>query len=115
MGVRGLAWVAAGALAMTPGCPPTAPACDMVCPAARPAFEACLDEWGLEYGEAVGYTDGADYDNWCSTWVVEQRFLARTAEVPMEATDQLEERCHQVRDVLEEGDCAVYWGLWDDS
>ena len=113
-GARSLAPIAAAVLAVGgSGCASVAPACDALCPVARPAFEGCMEEWGLSYGEAVGYADGDDYDNWCATWVMEQRVLVQEAGDPAAKGDGLDERCLASIETLETGDCLSYWGLWD--
>lgn len=106
-------WGATCVVAALAGCAPSAPTCDDVCGVARPAFEECLDTWGMTYGDAVGYVDGEDYDVWCETWVMEQRLLARTASEPEEASAHLEMRCETQIETLTSGDCGAYWGLWD--
>jgi hypothetical protein len=95
------------------GCPAVAPSCDDVCESARPAFESCLLEWRLQWGDAVGYTDAADYDDWCGTWVTEQRLLAETSHDVTAAAAALEQRCTATIDTLEASACASYWSLWD--
>lgn len=100
-----------GALALG-GCASGSDDCDQLCAAARPAFEGCLVEWGLDYGEAVRYEDADDYDSWCATWVFEQRTLADTATEPEAAHEALIEGCQQRITALNDGACADYWGLW---
>jgi hypothetical protein len=95
------------------GCASSSPSCDSLCAVARPAFEACLTEWGGSWGLAFGYSDAADYDDWCATWVFEQRQLAATAEDPTTAEAQLDQRCIDLDVLLTEGPCSDYWGLWD--
>ncbi len=113
-GARTLGLIAvASALAMQAGCASPSPSCDLLCPVARPAFEACLDEWGMTYGDAVGYADADDYDSWCDTWVMEQRLLADTTDDPDGAHAALDDRCADRIDRLEAGACLDYWSLWD--
>lgn len=95
------------------GCSPP-DACDALCPVAGDAFELCLDEWGLSWGSGVGYEDRADYDSWCSTWVLEQRTLAETSEAPQSAEHDLETRCEEQTASLQAGDCSQYWSTWSD-
>lgn len=95
------------------GCSPP-DACDALCPVAGDAFETCLDEWGLSWGTGVGYEDRADYDGWCSTWVLEQRTLAETSEDPAASEDELESRCEEQIESLESGDCSRYWSTWSE-
>jgi hypothetical protein len=72
-----------------------------------------MDEWGLTYGATVGYADADDYDDWCSTWVMEQRLLAETALDPESGIAELETRCIETIETLEADRCLDYWGLWD--
>ncbi len=104
-----LAWAAAVAF---PACAPIAPACDDLCDVARPAFEACLDDWGRAYGDGMDWSDGDDYDDWCGTWVMEQRVLADDAA----KADALEARCVDLAAEVTAEPCvdyATYLGLWD--
>ncbi len=114
---RGTGLAALGALALAgaslAGCASSSPSCDSVCGVARPAFEACLVEWGGTWGATFGYTDAADYDDWCATWVFEQRQLAATAEEAGEAEALLDDRCIALEQSLAEGPCSDYWGLWE--
>ena len=95
------------------GCASSSPSCDSVCGVARPAFEACLVEWGGTWGATFGYTDAVDYDDWCATWVFEQRQLAATADDSAEAEELLDARCLALEESLAEGPCSDYWGLWE--
>ncbi len=95
------------------GCASSSPSCDSVCGVALPAFEACLVEWGGAWGATFGYTDAADYDDWCVTWTFEQRQLAATAEDSAEAEALLDARCVALEESLAEGPCSDYWGLWE--
>jgi len=111
-------WLAClGALALAgaslAGCVSSSPSCDSVCGVARPAFEVCLEEWGGSWGATFGYSDAADYDSWCDTWVFEQRQLAATSEDPESAEAALEARCVDLATALTDGPCSDYWGLWD--
>ena len=114
MGARSLVSIGvAFAAAALAGCASQSPSCDLLCPVARPAFEGCMETWGLAYGAAVGYEDADDYDAWCTTWVLEQEVLADTAEDDVAAFQALETRCESITQQLQGDDCAVYWGLWD--
>jgi hypothetical protein len=95
------------------GCASSSPSCGSLCGVARPAFESCLEEWGGSWGSAFGYSDASDYDEWCATWVFEQRQLAGAAEDPGAAEAALDDRCIALDLALVEGPCSDYWGLWE--
>ena len=100
------------AFAVGPGCA-VAEECDAVCDAARPAYEACMDQWGLAYGDGVGlYESPQDYDNWCATYNRERRLLAATANDPSKAEEELDDRCGEQTAVLDAGDCGLYYSVF---
>ena len=84
------------------GCGPP-DACDAMCDAALVRYAACLEEAGLEWGPSVGYTDPADYTNWCETWSWEARQLDEAG------------TCAEKREVFLEGTCDDYWAAWSDT
>ncbi len=94
------------------GCP-TDP-CEALCPRASSALEACLPVWGLDWGDELGYDSPEDHNNWCETWVEEQRILAATSSTPGTAQTALDERCDSVGSTLEGGACDGYWILFSD-
>ncbi|MCK6529173.1 hypothetical protein L6R50_16995 [Myxococcota bacterium] len=98
------------ALASLAGCHPT-PACDAMCEPAAARFEACLDEWGLGWGETSGYEDRDDHLGWCATWVQEQRALARD-DGGAGAFAALESRCGGMMETFSEGGCDAYYSAW---
>lgn len=77
-------------------------ACDAMCDAALVRYEACLAEWGLEWGASVGYADASDYRNWCDTWSWEARQLGEA------------DQCEEVRTALLEGTCDDYPDAWSE-
>ena len=103
----------AAQLSVLGGCVATEDACDDVCGVARESYEICQQEWGLDYGDPGTYESSEDYDNWCSTWILERRLLAETSEEAA-AGDDLVERCQEQRDSLLERDCSTYYGTFDD-
>lgn len=85
-------------LALLLACAPGA--CEAMCAAALDRFEACLDERGLEWGPAVGYTDAADYADGCATYTWELAQLGRTDE------------CAEKLPVFADGTCEDYDAAW---
>lgn len=79
------------------GCAPD-DGCAATCDVALARYEACLPEWGLEWG--VAYEDAADFRNWCDTWAWEQRQLGQA------------DRCAEVTGALEDADCMGYAAAW---
>jgi hypothetical protein len=100
-------------LLAAPACTVAAPACDPLCEEALPVFEGCLVQWGMTWGDAVGYADPEDFTAWCDTWVMEQRTLAKTSADPPAAGDRLDARCTSIRGSFQDDPCAGWWGLWD--
>ena len=100
-------------LSLGGGCVAVGDTCDALCSVARESYEICQQEWGLDYGDPATYESAEDYDNWCSTWIIERRLLAETAADP-EAEASLVERCEEQRDSLLERDCATYYGTFSD-
>ncbi len=69
--------------------------CDGFCPAAQRRVEACMAERGLAYVDA-GYTDAADWRNFCDTWVWTQGVLKSTEIACTEGWQALEGSCEDV-------------------
>lgn len=88
-------------LALLAGCAP-ADACDPMCDAAAARFAACLDEEGRTWGDAVGYADEDDYDDWCATYTWELRQLGAA------------DTCAEKLPVFEDGTCTDYYDAWGD-
>lgn len=82
-----------------PGCAPDDD-CDAMCDAALDRYAGCISDAGMEWGESVGYTSEADFLNWCTTWVWEQRALDNA------------EQCGTNLTILEGGACTDYPALW---
>lgn len=74
--------------------------CDALCDAALVRFEACLAERGETWGPSVGYTDAADYANWCATYAWELRQLGEA------------DTCAETRTTLEGGTCEDAAAAW---
>ena len=102
------------ALAVGTGCV-VAEECDALCPVARPAYEACMEDWGLTYGDGFSlYESADDYDAWCSTYNRERRLLASTADDPEAAEAALNARCSDQAATLETGDCGLYYSVFSE-
>jgi hypothetical protein len=69
--------------------------CDGFCAAAQRRVESCLEERGLSYTDA-GYTDAADWRNFCGTWVWTQGVLQSTEIACIEGWQALEGSCEDV-------------------
>ncbi len=93
------------------GCSPRPPECDAMCAEALDTVEACLDTWGLSWGETLGYEDPADHANWCATFIDEQLELATTRWGLHDGQQRIEATCAEQRLLL--GDCAAYADSWD--
>ena len=103
------------------GCATSADVCDEVCPLAQQTYEACQESSGFPpYGTPTTYESGEDYENWCSTWILERRLLAEYTETPIDEGDTedpseaLLERCEEQRNLLSSGDCTTYFQALED-
>ncbi len=106
---RLLSVIVAAQLLLLGGCAAAPDECDSLCPEAAEAYEACMEHWGIAYGDPnTAYESRDDYDNWCLTWTDERRQLARTSESE-DATEGLLGRCSEQRDTLAAGDCNEYY------
>ncbi len=94
------------------GCARLPSACEPVCEAGVDRFALCLQEWGLTWGEMVGYTDEQDYRNWCQTWMEEQVALAEEADDTSSALSDLSTRCQAQGEILTTGTCNEYSSAW---
>lgn len=74
--------------------------CAAMCDAALVRFEACLEERGEAWGPEVGYTDAADYENWCATYTWELRQLGEA------------DTCAEKLPMFEDGTCDDYDAAW---
>ena len=80
--------------------------CEETCDQAQRLFEACLDDWGIDWTDA-GYQDADDYLDACLTWAWEMRTLAADAGDPGAADSLCEERTTE----LETGTCDAYLAI----
>ncbi len=94
------------------GCDTPPPACEPLCGEALAVVEGCLDEWDQAWGEGLGYTDPADFDNWCATFLFEQQQLAIDRDGPEQGRSWVDGVCADQREALAGGDCAAYAGSW---
>ena len=87
--------------------------CVDVCVEAHAIMEVCLDEWGLQWGEEIGYLDGDDYDNWCTTFIDEQLEMASARWGFGEGRRRAESTCGEQLTALETRSCDDYLASWD--
>jgi len=99
-------------LAMAGGCAQAPEECEAMCDQALECVEGCLDEWGLAWGDALGYADPDDHGNWCRTFVWEQTELAADRVGPVEGRAWVAGTCEDQRAALADGDCETYGGSW---
>lgn len=111
--MRRLPELAIALLALT-GCG-TPDECDELCDAALVTVEACLDEWGLHWGESFGYLGPDDHANWCATFIGEQLELGQARWGATEGHERVTEACIDQATLLEDRSCtdyAVSWDVW---
>ena len=100
------------ALATSAGCGGAPPSCDRMCASALDTVGACLDEWGLEWGESLGYADADDHAVWCATYVDEQLELS-AARWGSEGHDRAGQVCAEQDALLADRPCDGYHDSWD--
>jgi len=94
------------------GCGPP-PECDDLCASALDTVEACLDEWGLQWGESFGYLGPDDHANWCATFVAEQLELGQARWGAQDGRERTAEACDAQSGMLEQAACDEYADSWD--
>ena len=77
--------------------------CEELCVHAQAKFAACLEENETDWGTSVGFTSEQDFDEWCSTYIWEERELGR------------EDLCPARQAVIDERDCAAWYTAWGDT
>lgn len=106
--------IVAAQLLLLGGCAAAPDECDALCDVAPSAYEACMEQWGVQYGDPnTAYESRDDYDNWCATFNEERRQLADTSEEE-DAPENLQERCVEQRDTLAAGNCNEYYSVFAD-
>ena len=108
-------------LSLLGGCATSGDVCDEVCPLAQQTYEACQESFGFPpYGTPTTYESAEDYENWCSTWILERRLLAEHSATEASeggtesSADALLERCEEQRNILSSGDCTTYFQALED-
>lgn len=77
--------------------------CEQLCVHAEEKFSACLEEKDAEWGASVGFTSEPDFQDWCSTFIWEERELGRG------------DQCPARQAVIDDGDCAAWYTAWGDT
>ena len=109
---RSIDLAVACALVCCLGCGGAPPVCEQMCTAALDTVGACLDEWGLDWGDSLGYADAEDHANWCATYVDEQLELA-AARWGSEGYGRVEQVCADQEQLLADRPCDGYHDSWD--
>jgi len=91
----------------------TPPECETLCDTALRTVEACLDEWGVAWGESLGYLDADDHANWCATFLSEQLEMGQQRWGTVEGRDRMAQVCVDQTAWLEDAACDQYAGSWD--
>ena len=97
---------ALGFLLLSSGCAPD-DSCASLCAHAHSKFASCLEERDAEWGTSVGFSSAADFDDWCSTFVWEERELGTSASGELTCADR--------QAIIDDGDCSAWYTAWGEA
>ncbi|HCP44453.1 MAG TPA: hypothetical protein DIU15_00225 [Deltaproteobacteria bacterium] len=86
-------------------------ACDSLCVTARTTYERCLEAEGRTWIDSVEFDSESDFDNWCHTWTLERRLLARTGEDASDGTEELLHACEAQQQRLQDDSCDEFFSI----